>query len=102
MGALASIESRRESVSLRPDRCSAIEATMRLKASIRSPISLFTVTGSGKLPLRSGELIKARVPRCRVASGPEMERAINNTSNPDATIQMLPKITVARRIPLSS
>ena len=98
MGALASIESSSESVSLRPERCSAIEATMRLKASIRSPISLCTPTGSGKLPLSSGEVISARVPRCRMASGREMERAISSTSTAEARIQMMAKMAVSRRM----
>ena len=49
MGALASMESSSESVSFSPARCSASEATMRLNASIRSPISLCTATGRGKL-----------------------------------------------------
>ena len=94
MGALASIESSSESVSCSPARCSAIDATIRLNASIRSPISLCTATGSGKLPPCSGEFISARVPRWSVASGPEMERASNNTSSAEAAIQMTPKMTV--------
>ena len=57
---------------------------MRLKASIRSPISFCTATGSGKLPLLSGEFISARVPRCSMASGREMERAISSTSKAEA------------------
>ena len=70
MGALASIESSSESVSFNPERCSSIEATMRLNASIKSPNSFCTVTGKGKSPLLSGDRISARVPRCRTANGP--------------------------------
>ena len=102
MGALASMESSSDSVSFKPERCSAMEATMRLNASTRSPISLCTVTGSGNLPLSSGDSISARVPRCRIASGREIDRAINITSNAEAAIQITPKMTVLRRIESSS
>jgi hypothetical protein len=102
MGALASMESSSESVSLSPDRCSASEATMRLNASIRSPISLCTETGSGKLPSSSVEFISARVPWRRMASGRVMDWAISSTSSADEAIQMAPKITVLRRTEFNS
>jgi hypothetical protein len=102
MGALASIESSSESVSLSPARCSAIEATMRLNASIRSPISLCTCTGKGKLPLSSGAFISAACRVLRTASGPEMDASHQQHQQGGGRDPDEPKIIVLRRIDSNS
>src|SRR4051812_20758488 len=78
IGAFASIESSRESVSFSPVLCSSKAATIRLNASIRSPNSLLVETGRGNFALPSGPSISARVPACSRLNGREMERDISS------------------------